>query len=471
LFEITGSSITLGLPLYFPDGSVQYAAATSYWAASSGDIYKSNAGNVGIGTQTPDKGLLDVRINGGTAIYAYSPLSNSNAIAAIGNVGIGTAVSSSLVDIFSGSVTIRGNSPGLGVVGGTVTANTGRFTEVFTSTINASSPLLLNGSSIRLMGGNVGIGVSNPDAKLQVSGTGATYAMVVSTASDLSINNIAVLNAGGVVIGDSALGTDTRMRVSGRNHTVSNPDEVLEIKANAGGADTGGGVTFYNENGARAKIRGMQDGSSAANGYLGFYTTANAFTMNEAMRISSTRKVGIGTNAPDTVLHVGAASGTDGPLAVVSTGTTRIFEVNGSSIAAGVDAFKPGGGSWSSLSDERLKKNIHTLDGALERMLKLRGVTYEWKEVGADGRLPGLQTGVIAQEVEKVFPEWVGSTPEGTKYVTFRGFEALTIEAMRRLNELRSESDRRIEKLELENASLKQKNADFEKRLRALEKK
>jgi hypothetical protein len=104
-------------------------------------------------------------------------------------------------------------------------------------------------------------------------------------------------------------------------------------------------------------------------------------------------------------------------------------------------------------------------------MLKLRGVTYEWKEVGADGRLPGTQTGVIAQEVEKVFPEWVGTDTQGVKYVTFRGFEALTIESMRRLSELRSESDRRIEKLELENAALKQKNADFEKRLRALEKK
>jgi hypothetical protein len=87
-------------------------------------------------------------------------------------------------------------------------------------------------------------------------------------------------------------------------------------------------------------------------------------------------------------------------------------------------------------------------------MLKLRGVNYEWKEPGKDGRLPGVQTGVIAQEVEKVFPEWVG-TSAGNKYVTFRGFEALTIEAVRQLSE--------------ENRALKDKNRELEDRLKAIE--
>ena len=62
-------------------------------------------------------------------------------------------------------------------------------------------------------------------------------------------------------------------------------------------------------------------------------------------------------------------------------------------------------------SDERLKRNIVPLRGALERVLQLRGVTFEWNELGQQetqqesGGEP--QIGFIAQEVETVFPQWV----------------------------------------------------------------
>ncbi len=49
------------------------------------------------------------------------------------------------------------------------------------------------------------------------------------------------------------------------------------------------------------------------------------------------------------------------------------------------------------------------------------------------GGLPGLQTGMIAQEVEKVFPEWVDNDPNGNKSIGFTGFEALMVEALREL--------------------------------------
>lgn len=38
---------------------------------------------------------------------------------------------------------------------------------------------------------------------------------------------------------------------------------------------------------------------------------------------------------------------------------------------------KPGGGTWTSESDLRLKKNVKTLKGALDKLLKLRGVNFE----------------------------------------------------------------------------------------------
>jgi hypothetical protein len=43
-------------------------------------------------------------------------------------------------------------------------------------------------------------------------------------------------------------------------------------------------------------------------------------------------------------------------------------------------ARKPGGGSWADLSDRQLKTNIQQLKGALDILLRLRGVCFEWLE-------------------------------------------------------------------------------------------
>ena len=126
-------------------------------------------------------------------------------------------------------------------------------------------------------------------------------------------------------------------------------------------------------------------------------------------------QVGIGTLTPTFDLHVNGTAG------------------------------KPGGGSWSTASDLRLKKNVHDLKGSLERLLDLRGVTFEYIDPEAIGELEGVRTGMIAQEVEQVFPDWVEPAEDGYLRLTFRGFEAEVVEALR---ELRREKDAQIEDLE-----------------------
>jgi len=128
------------------------------------------------------------------------------------------------------------------------------------------------------------------------------------------------------------------------------------------------------------------------------------------------------------------------------------LEVNGS-------AGKPGGGSWSVSSDARLKKNVRDLDGALDDLTSLRGVTFEYIDPDAIGEFPGERIGMVAQEVEQVFPDWVETTEHGYKAVTFRGFEALTVEALR---ELRAEKDEQIAQLEAENEALRARLAALE---------
>jgi len=109
-------------------------------------------------------------------------------------------------------------------------------------------------------------------------------------------------------------------------------------------------------------------------------------------------------------------------------------------------AFKPGGGSWAAISDERSKSDIQPLTGTLDRLLKLRGHAYTYKpEFVENGRaLPGTQIGLVAQEVEAVFPDWVSTGPDGMKQVTERSTTALMVEALR---DLRAEKDAEINDL------------------------
>ncbi len=175
-------------------------------------------------------------------------------------------------------------------------------------------------------------------------------------------------------------------------------------------------------------------GDGAAAGAIVYNSTvADGFAFRAAgnstkMVIAASGNVGIGTNAPSFLLHVDGSAG------------------------------KPGGGSWSVASDARLKTNVAELDGALAKLLELRGVTYQYKDPAAIHELEGEQTGFLAQEVERVFPEWVETGADGYKRLSIRGFEALTVEALR---ELRSEAAERAERDAARIASLEAQMAEL----------
>jgi hypothetical protein len=85
-------------------------------------------------------------------------------------------------------------------------------------------------------------------------------------------------------------------------------------------------------------------------------------------------------------------------------------------------------------SDIRFKKNVKSIDNALENVLKLRGVTYEWKrdEFPERNFSKGTTYGVIAQEVEKIIPELVNtSETDGYKSVAYSNMSSLFIEAIK----------------------------------------
>ena len=93
-------------------------------------------------------------------------------------------------------------------------------------------------------------------------------------------------------------------------------------------------------------------------------------------------------------------------------------------------------------SDRNLKKDITPLEGSLEKILKLNGYTYNWKSTGK------ADMGVIAQEVETVYPDLVHTNAEGVKSVEYANLIAPLIEAVKA-------QQKEIESLKAEVASLK----------------
>ena len=103
--------------------------------------------------------------------------------------------------------------------------------------------------------------------------------------------------------------------------------------------------------------------------------------------------------------------------------------------------FNPSSGTlnattFNSLSDERQKKNIETLDSALDKTLSLRGVSFTYNDTDIDS------IGVVAQEIEKVIPEVVSTGADGFKSVSYGNIVGLLIEAIKEqqneINELKS---------------------------------
>jgi len=86
-------------------------------------------------------------------------------------------------------------------------------------------------------------------------------------------------------------------------------------------------------------------------------------------------------------------------------------------------------GDVNSTSDIRYKKNIETIDNALEKVQLLRGVTFDWDHEDFD--TTNRATGVIAQDVKKVLPEAVREDEDGFMNVAYGNMVGLLVEAIK----------------------------------------
>lgn len=101
-------------------------------------------------------------------------------------------------------------------------------------------------------------------------------------------------------------------------------------------------------------------------------------------------------------------------------------------------------GVITDISDRRLKENITPLTNSLEGILALQGYSFTMK----DDPKGTVEYGLIAQEVQAVFPHLVATKPDGTMALNYMGLSAPLVEAIKAQQSIIKNQQKEIENLQ-----------------------
>jgi hypothetical protein len=84
-------------------------------------------------------------------------------------------------------------------------------------------------------------------------------------------------------------------------------------------------------------------------------------------------------------------------------------------------------------SDIRIKENVKRIENAYDKIDKIHGYTFQFKQEAIDtmGKKPGDHAGLIAQELQEVLPEAVGENDFGYLYIDYEEVTPLLLEAIK----------------------------------------
>ncbi|MFH2138616.1 MAG: tail fiber domain-containing protein [Candidatus Omnitrophota bacterium] len=360
-----------------------------------------------------------------------------------------------------------------------------------------------------LNGGNVGIGTTAPQARLSLgTGTGAkllTYDNGTGINQGLFLDSpnpndltFATHHTGALVFGKTqntatpTFGTEW-MRISNNGAVgigTNNPYERLHVSTpgfhvmGLGATSAGGSYWDFGIGDSALGFPGVlsigyMDAAPGGigggphhpvlalknNGNVGIGTTNPAFNLVVASpNVSSNIAVVDSADSNNRRAQIGHSDYNGGSLILwddsnnlnVLLNSNGASYLNGGNVGIGtttpskklyVNGTAGGTSAWQYPSDERLKQNIKTIDNALEKVLKLRGVNFEWKD--QENYAKGTQVGLIAQEVKEVVPEVVSKDGE---YYSLSGSNlvGILVEAIKEQNKLIEELRVEVNKLKAE---------------------
>ena len=340
--------------------------------------------------------------------------------------------------------------------------------EIQSLSVNGTDLTISSGNTITLPGGG-----NTLDEAYDQGGAGLGRTITADAGAVEIINSgtnttgldvsTSVLNSTGVLSTHSGIGVAFRAESSNAANSFS------AIQANTNSATANNAAILGNNSGAGYGVTGQVP--ATASGGAGVYGSNLRTTGgNGVLGIGFNGIVGqssfspgygvYGSNSNLTGLAIGTYgigfNGVYGQTTDVINGWSGYFTQD-----IGVDGTGYSLGGWLTVSDKRLKSNIELIESPLDRILQLNGRTYTLttKSKPVDGELTIRETqqyGVIAQEVEAVFPEMVqekavfNNAGDDTLYktVNYDQLVPVLIESLRELNE-------KVESLEAELEELK----------------
>jgi Chaperone of endosialidase len=317
---------------------------------------------------------------------------------------------------------------------------------------------------------NVGVGLTNPQTKLDILSNGNNWFDGGMSFSDNNSNRYFLYKdlSNSFHIGLNGV---KNLTISNGNVGIglTNPQTKLDVLSN-GNNWFDGGMSFSDNNSNRYFL--YKDLSNSF--HIGFNGVKNLTILNG--------NVGIGINAPNapltfanTLTHkitlfqgsigpigIGAYPGelrlqNDIPSGKISLGTLDAggnYSENALAQRSGVYAFSVLGSLWVNgttySSDERFKQNITTISSPLQKLLQINGVEYEMKtsEFPKNHFQLGRQIGLLAQNVEKIIPEAVGEK-DGYKGVDYARLVPLLIESIKEQQKQIELQQKQIDELKL----------------------